>query len=230
MNQSTFDEQFVRFEQMSRADGRFTPKREDFFPCFEDDVKETPIDPHYHFHVNWAARKLAELNPVEHHDFGSFLHFSSICSAFVPTTFYDIRPLKVVTPGLKMRAADLTALPIEDGSLFSMSCLHVIEHAGLGRYGDKLDAQGDKKAAKELARVLMPGGQLLIVAPLEDPPRICFHAHRLYNPQQVEDLFPTLAVEEFTLITNESEIFDKVNYDMAKGRIYACGCWVLSKP
>ena len=36
-------------------------------------------------------------------------------------------------------AGDLTSLPFANGSVGSLSCLHVAEHVGLGRYGDRLD-------------------------------------------------------------------------------------------
>ncbi len=46
------------------------------------------------------------------------------------------------------------------------SCMHTIEHIGLGRYGDPLDAVGDQTALSELQRVVAPGGSLLIVVPV----------------------------------------------------------------
>jgi hypothetical protein len=36
--------------------------------------------------------------------------------------------------------------------------MHVVEHIGLGRYGEPMDEQGDLKAIEELKRVLAPGG------------------------------------------------------------------------
>ncbi|NDC42314.1 MAG: DUF268 domain-containing protein, partial [Chitinophagia bacterium] len=56
-------------------------------------------------------------------------------------------------------------LPFESDSIPSLSCMHTIEHVGLGRYGDQLDPQGDLKAIAELKRVVQPGGDLLFVTP-----------------------------------------------------------------
>src|SRR5260370_16622746 len=127
----------------------------------------------------------------------------------MPITFCDIRKSRLPFRDIKEDRADLTSLPPSwTATLPSISCMHVLEHIGLGRYGDGLDAGGDRKAAAELARVLAPGGQLLLVVPMEDPPRVCFNAHRLYSYSQVMDLFPGLSLQEFTLITNEGHFFD----------------------
>ena len=39
---------------------------------------------------------------------------------------------------------------LADNSVDSLSCMHVIEHIGLGRYGDPINAKGDELAAGEL--------------------------------------------------------------------------------
>src|SRR2546430_12288402 len=48
--------------------------------------------------------------------------------------------------------------PFGDLELSSVSCLHVAEHIGLGRYGDAIDPLGTRKAIGELARVLAVDG------------------------------------------------------------------------
>src|SRR5436853_180080 len=82
-------------------------------------------------------------------------------SAFIPVEFYDYRPANVQLSNLTAEAADLLALPFAEGSVESLSCMHVVEHIGLGRYGDPLDPNGDLKAIAELRRVLAPAGTLL---------------------------------------------------------------------
>ena len=47
--------------------------------------------------------------------------------------------------------------------------MHVIEHIGLGRYGDEMDPDGDLKAIDELKRVLSRKGDLLFVVPVGKP-------------------------------------------------------------
>ena len=144
--------------------------------------------------------------------------------------FCDIRESGLPFRDIGEDRADLTSLPASwTGTLQSISCMHVLEHIGLGRYGDALDASGDRKAAAELARVLAPGGQLLMVVPMEDPPRVCFNAHRLYSYSQVMDLFQDLSLLEFTLITNEGQLFADADPGLLEGREYSCGCFRYTK-
>jgi hypothetical protein len=225
-----FTEQFRQFKEQSCLDGRFEPKQTDWFPFLNDDTPETGFDPHYVLHTSWAARVLARSKPKVHVSFGDSLYFAGIASAFVPVTFCDIRKSGLPFRDIKEDSANLTSLPPSwTGTLPSISCMHVLEHIGLGRYGDALDASGDRKAASELARVLAPGGQLLMVVPMEDPPRVCFNAHRLYSYSQVLDLFPHLSLQEFTLITNEGQFFENADPGLIKGHKYACGCFRYTK-
>ncbi len=225
-----FTEQFSQFKEQSSVDGRFEPKQADWFPCLNDNTAETGFDPHYVLHTSWAARVLAKTKPKVHVSFGDSLYFVGMTSAFTSMTFCDIRESRLPFRDIQEHRADLTSLPPSwTATLPSLSCMHVLEHIGLGRYGDALDASGDRKAAAELARVLAPGGQLLMVVPMEDPPRVCFNAHRLYSYSQVMDLFPDLSLLEFTLITNEGQFFENADPRLLEGRKYACGCFRYTK-
>jgi len=225
-----FTEQFSQFKNQSSLDGRFEPVQTDWFPCLNDDTPETGFDPHYVLHASWAARVLAKTKPKVHMSFGDSLYFVGIASAFMSMTFCDIRESGLPFRDIEEDNADLTSLPPSwTGTLQSLSCMHVLEHIGLGRYGDTLDPSGDRKAAAELTRVLAPGGQLLMVVPMEDPPRVCFNAHRLYSYPQVMELFPDLSLLEFTLITNEGQFFENADPGLLQGRKYSCGCFRYTK-
>jgi len=225
-----FTEQFRQFKEQSRLDGRFEPKETDWFPVLNDNSEDTGFDPHYVLHTSWAARALAKSKPKVHVSFGDSLYFAGIASAFMPVTFCDIRKSGLPFGDIEEHTADLTSLPPSwTGTLQSVSCMHVLEHIGLGRYGDALDASGDRKAAAELARVLAPGGQLLMVVPMEDPPRVCFNGHRLYSYSQVMDLFPGLSLLEFTFITYEGQFFENADPRLSEGRKYSCGCFRFTK-
>ncbi len=121
----------------------------------------------------------------------------------------------------------MTKLPFADSEINSLSCMHVIEHIGLGRYGDPMDPTGDLKAAHELRRVLAGGGQLLLVAPVGRP-RIMFNAHRIYSYEQVMEMFRELHLCEFSLIpddTPEPELITNAPPEMTALQSYACGCF-----
>ena len=107
-------------------------------------------------------------------------------SVIVPVTFVDIRPLRLDLPGFEFKQGSLLELPYPDQSLASLSCLHVVEHVGLGRYGDPINPDGTRLALSELTRVLAPGGALYLSAPIGRP-HIRFNAHRVLAPRQILD-------------------------------------------
>lgn len=233
MNRAKFDQQWQAFLRLSRVDGRYQPNPGHHEVILNEDTPTTGFDFGYTMHCGWATRRLVESNPESHADFGSYVYYASVASAFVRNfTFYDIRPANIPLPGLSCGAADLTHLHFEDNSLPSMSCLHVLEHIGLGRYGDALDAAGDIKAAKELVRVLKPGGQLLYVAPLHAQPHVCFNAHRFYNYTMVRKLFTGLELKEFTLIGNggRQEMEEHAPVDRLVSGNGVNGCFWFVKP
>src|SRR4051812_41952893 len=179
------------FHFRKNNDRRFSVSMKDVYPCLSDKLKQTPFDHHYTYHPAWAARILAKTKPELHVDFSSILSFGSIVSAFIPVKFYDYRPADLKLSNWESGFADLTNLPFETNSQASISCMHTVEHIGLGRYGDPLDPGGDLKAIEELKRIVKPGGDLLFVTPVGKS-RIGFNAHRIYSYEQIISYFSPL--------------------------------------
>lgn len=217
--------EFEKFLEIK--DTRFKINWEDRWICLNDKTTETHFDPHYLYHTAWAARKLSELKPDIHYDFGSSLYFSAIASAICPINFYDFRPPKIFLNNLNTDFSDLTQLPFDNDSLNSVSCMHVIEHIGLGRYGDKLDVQGDIKAINELKRVVKPGGFFLCVVPIGNEAIIQYNAHRIYKYEQILDYFSDYKLVEFALISDKLRI--NPDLELLKNEKYACGCFLFEK-
>jgi len=118
-------------------------------------------------------------------------------------------------------------LPFEDLSIQSLSCMHVVEHVGLGRYGDLLDPEGDLKAVSELKRVLAVDGNLLFVIPVGTP-KVAFNAHRIYSYEQVLSYFSELELVEFALVRDEPHSWGLVlgaSKELADCQSYGCGCF-----
>jgi hypothetical protein len=109
--------------------------------------------------------------------------------------------------------------------------MHVVEHVGLGRYGDSLNPAGDLKAMTELQRVIAPGGSLLLVVPVGKP-KIMFNAHRIYSYEQILRYFSEIHLEEFALIPDRSDsrgiIYD-ASQELADAQDYGCGCFWFKK-
>lgn len=211
---------------------RFTMNDEDLFPCLHDDTAVTGFDRHYVYHVAWAMRVVKEINPDVHIDFSSSLHFCTALSAFIPVQFYDYRPAKLELEGLESLKGDLTKIAFADNSIHSLSCMHTVEHVGLGRYGDAIDYDGDLKAIAELKRVVKPGGSLLFVVPIGKA-RIQFNAHRIYSYEMVLNNFNGFGLREFTLIPEHERdggLIRNATKSQADKEKYGCGCfWFIKK-
>ena len=223
-----FWKSYRRFRSMDQTP-RFSMRLSDRQAMLFDKTATTGFDEHYLFHTAWAARLLAEARPERHVDVGSCLRFVSLASSFVPMIHFDYRPPRLHLGNLQCSHADITALPLADGSTASLSCMHVAEHIGLGRYGDPLDPSGDLKAAAELNRVLAPGGRLYFVVPVGGRARIQFNAHRIYTHAQVLAMFPDLTPEAFALVTDSGEFLPRATPEQAAGQRYGCGCFLFAK-
>lgn len=223
----------VRYVRDARAYARL-PNAEplrlrDALPKLIDRLPTSPYDAHYFPQDVWAARWVAQAAPSRHVDVGSRVDLVGFLTALTDVTFVDIRPLEARLERLTSVAGSVLELPFPDQSLESVSCLHVAEHIGLGRYGDPLDPAGTRKAAGELQRVVAPGGQLLFSLPVGIP-RVCFNAHRIHDPSQVRALFDELDLDEHAGVDDEGNFARGRELGELAGCRYACGMFRLVRP
>jgi hypothetical protein len=228
---SAFDAELDQFITLAGDAPRLPVRPDEINPQLSDRAAVTPIDRHYTYHPAWAARILAKTRPAKHVDISSILSFCAVVSAFVPVEFYDFRPAPIELDRLTTGAADVTQLPFGSDSIASLSCMHVIEHIGLGRYGDPLDPDGDFKAIGELVRVLAPGGNLLVATPVGRP-RVEFNAHRVYDHEAFASYFRPLELVEFALIEErgDSGLIVAPSPELVRSESYGCGCFWFRKP
>lgn len=231
MNTEQYEAQLREFVGLNTVQ---RPEFETYYkqPILEEDTKLTGFDAHYVYHVAWAIKKLMVQPPAEHVDISSSLHFCSAICSVVPTTFVDFRPATLYLDNLTCAAGDLTddACWVEN-SYASLSCMHVVEHIGLGRYGDRLDVNADIKAMNNLIRSLKKGGRLLFVVPVGKA-AICFNAHRVYSASWIANFFSkSCRLEEFYLIPGPSDMKPISPSDVlaADAFQYACGCFEFTK-
>ncbi len=146
--------------------------------------------------------------------------------------FYDYRPADLQLDRFTSAAIDLVKLPFADASIDSLSCMHVVEHIGLGRYGDALDPVGDLTAMLELQRVSV-ARRLAIVRSSVGKSRICFNAHRIYSFHQVRAAFIGLELKDFAPIPDRREqggLIHDASEDLVNSQEYGCGCfWFLRR-
>ena len=84
------------------------------------------------------------------------------------------------------------------------------------------------KAMAELMRVLAPGGSLLFVVPVGRP-RICFNAHRIYDPQQILEHFYDLDLVEFWAVDDQGVFMQQVEPRDIAEATYACGLFHFTR-
>lgn len=211
-----------------RQQGGMPASWRDTFPRLDDRLPKTPFDPHYFYQGNWLARRLALAAPARHVDIGSSVLTIGVLSAHVPTVFVDYRPLAARQSGLIPVGGDIARLPFADASLPSVSCLHVIEHIGLGRYGDPLDAGGARRAATELQRVVAPGGKLYLSTPIGRE-RVCFNAHRVFSVATILTMFSQLRLIAFSYVDDAGRLHENVVADSVPALDYGCGFFEFGK-
>ena len=102
----------------------------------------------------------------------------------------------------------------------SLSCLHSIEHFGLGRYGDPIAPHGDLEAMQRLKNILTEDGVLFLSVPI-GPDLVVWNSHRIYGPIR----FPML-IDGWEVI--QSFGFNESLFDAKRlGHWYIQPVWIL---
>ena len=220
---------WLRFKNLGGA-----AKTLDLAPCLHDRTAVTGIDSHYFFQAIWGFKRIQSAQPVSHVDIGSDVRWVGMLTCITRVSFIDIRPLVIGLESYEGKAGSIVALPYPDGSLSSISSLHVIEHVGLGRYGDPLDPNGSIKACVELMRVLAPGGSLYVSVPIGES-RVQFNGQRIFSVSDVLALFPELSLEELSIVDTFGGFQERVNpakieLGHGQGLDYGLGMFVFCKP
>ncbi len=155
---------------------------------------------YFHFQDLWAFKTLSKNSILELLDIGSNLSFLTFASSVSKIKCIDLRPHKINLENVDFVIGDITNLPFEKESISNISSLSVIEHIGLGRYGDKIDLFGMEKSVKEFNRVLKKNGNLIVSFPFGKKNIIEFNAHRICNFEYINKLFNNYNIKNETFI------------------------------
>ena len=215
-----------------------TRKRKDdmnvkFFPILSERFEDSGTVKGHYFHQDiWAAKKIHLSAPSSHLDVGSRIDgFIAHLLVFMNVTVLDIRELKSNVKGLTFKQANLMEAEYFDFEpVESVSCLHTLEHLGLGRYGDPLDLDGWKKGVKTLAMTTKPGGKLYLSVPVGNE-RIEFNAHRVFNPSTIvtEVQKHSLVLLSFSMVDDFGHFTEGVEPSSASEFNYGCGLYEFQK-
>jgi hypothetical protein len=179
-----------------------------------------------------------EAQPEIHIDVGSRVDgLVAHVASFRPLSVLDIRPLATSARNVTFVRRDITVADSDyDECTDSLSCLHTLEHVGLGRYGDTIDYYGYLTAWKNLVRMLRPGGFLYISVPLGRLQRIEFDAHRIFCLPYLLKLFvePNFDLENFAYVDDVGELHTSVDVASAEAAQsfhlkYGCGIFTLRR-
>jgi len=201
----------------------------DLYPVLDERVGSTPFDAQYFYQQIWCFDQIRKNIPTkEHVDIGSSYGLCGYISLLVKTVFVDLRPISAQLDNLSIVKGSILNLPFPDHSLQSVSCLHVVEHIGLGRYGDVIDPKGAELACGELARVLAPGGRLYFSAPIGRA-RLCFNAHRVLDPETVIRYFNGLELVSFSAVDDRGRFHLCADHQDYRQADYSCGLFIFTK-
>jgi hypothetical protein len=160
------------------------------FPIlFERSAAAGSANGHYFHQDLLVANFIHENKPERHLDVGSRIDgFVAHVASFMSIDVLDVRPLPPTGhSNIHFVQADLMGVidPSRSEQYDSISCLHAIEHFGLGRYGDTLDPEGHIKGFQNILKLLKPGGSLYISFPIASKTIIEFNAHRKFHPLDI---------------------------------------------
>lgn len=202
------------------------------YPILDDVHKPAgTIQNHYFFQDLWAAKKVFLVRPSMHVDIGSRIDgFVSHLLLFMPVDVIDIRPIQSKVEGLNFIQGDARDLDMfSPDSVESLSSLHAIEHFGLGRFGDFVDADGWRKAISEMIRILKPGGRLYFSVPIGIE-RVEFNAHRIFSPLTILESFAEISLVSFGVVDDKNCFFETADPFSYEAATYACGLFEFFKP
>lgn len=227
---------FFKFKAQSRRSKekiRFGKNKPELYDWF--DSGGTARGQYFHQDL-YVAQEIYRNRPVKHVDVGSRVDgFAAHVATFRQIEVIDIRNTESSARNIKFLQSDITDI---DNALYnytdSLSCLHAIEHVGLGRYGDSIDFLGHRKAFDNLYLMLKKGGRLYLSTPI-GPQRIEFNSQRVFSIAYLLDLIgDRFGIESTSYIDDSGEIH--INVELSLNKIdanldckYGCGIFTLVK-
>ncbi len=180
----------------------------------------------YFYQDRLVATWIKEAEPLYHYDVGSRLDgFIGSLSVFREVDVIDIRPQPFAVPNVRFHQMDLMhELPSEwVEKAESLSCLHTIEHFGLGRYGDSIDVNGHLKGLAQLKKMVCQDGILYLSTPI-GPQRVEFNAHRIFSVSTLLGWFADgWEIERFAVLNDLNQLIEpSVNDYQGIAENYGC--------
>lgn len=222
-----------RQAEISNKDFPFGPS----YPCLEDRYAECGTAQGHYFHQDLLIANRIFLNhPVRHVDIGSRIDgLVAHVASFREIEVLDVRDLHLAIPNIRFTRADLSAkdFPLAD-YCDSLSCLHALEHFGLGRYGDPVNYNGHLVGWQNMHQMLKKGGKLYFSVPIGIQ-RIEFNAHRVFSMVNLLEMIEgRYRLDAFSFVDDagnliRNPVMSEENVSINFGCRYGCGIFELTK-
>lgn len=161
------------------------------------------------FEYEFVARRLSRLPSATNIlDIGSHRQFILGLLSYRKITTLDVRKRMPSVENETVITCDARQIDLPDNTFDVVTSVSSVEHFGLGRYGDEFDLDADKKALKEMIRVLKPGGYLIFTTVITGTkPFIAFNAHRVYSLEMIKQMVGDMqCIEEKIVSCDTKEI------------------------
>ena len=213
-----------------------------FKPCLHDRYEEGgAIKNEYFWQDLLVARAIHAAKPVKHVDIGSRVDgFVAHVASFRDIEVFDVRTISTKVPGVFFRKADLMdedflkSIAVDRGYCDSLSCLHAIEHFGLGRYSDPVNPQGYHHGISNMAQLLNPGGTFYLSTPIGRE-RVEFNANWVFDPRSIIScaVEAGMTLQNLTVITPnygyQQSAFNDTTLANLTSQPYQLGLFIFTK-
>lgn len=208
------------------------------YPCLNDQISLSNIAVGHYFQQDLlVAARIYQNKPAHHIDVGSRIDgFVAHVASYRELSVIDIRNMSVDVKNITFIQADMMG-DLQESLLNcadSVSCLHALEHFGLGRYGDPICYDGHLKGLENIYKMTRTGGKLYLSTPI-GVQRIEFNAHRVFSILYLMNTFSDkFILDKFSYIDDSGKLHQDVKLSKADQQssfncIYGCGIFELSK-
>ncbi len=155
----------------------------------------------------FATEQIARITPGEILDIGSYRQWLiGVMSHFHVHTL-DVRERASSLSNETILTEDIASY---DGlkKFDLVTSLSSIEHIGLGRYGDSVDFDGDKKAIEKIANLLRQDGNFVFSVPMtRGEPCVAYNSHRIYSYEMIKSRLAGFICEHERFLKKSSPRF-----------------------
>ena len=203
-----------------------------FWPIFgENKISAGSTKSHYFIQDLYVSQLIFEDKPKNILDIGSRIDgFVAHVSTFREIDVLDIRPLKGKIKNINFKKIDfMKEVSNLEEKYECVTCLHAIEHFGLGRYGDSIDPDGHLKGIKNISKILAKNGICYLSFPLGKN-RVEFNAQRVFSIKYIKPVLESLfTIESFSYISDDGSFFENINIEDGKENNFNCfnGCSIF---